>query len=157
VHFSAALETLAAPCPRLESRPVGSRFLTRPRISVRIDVPSRSNRGYDLARVEHFGPFIGLNLSARATHEWVLGPFPGLFESGADVSAHPWPQPSGATDPAHPPHFAEIAVTSLRSQITPAGDRFLVITVQNIGVLPLDGYNVRVTLTSAGARAGGGS
>ena len=104
----------------------------------------------DVARVEHFGPFIGLNLGPRATHEWLLGPFPGLFESSADVSAHPWPH-LDATGPALPPHLAEIAVTSVRSQITPAGERSLVITVQNVDVLPVDGYNVRVTLTSEGA------
>jgi hypothetical protein len=103
-----------------------------------------------VARVQHFGPFIDLNLGPQATHSWALGPFPGLFESTADVSAHPWPQPSGA-DPKHQPHLAEIAVTSVRSQITPAGERFLVVAVQNMGVLALDGYNVRVTLASGGA------
>jgi hypothetical protein len=101
------------------------------------------SRGYVVARVQHFGPFIGLDLAPRAAQEWVLGPFPGLFESSASVSAHPWPQPSGA----------EIAVTAVRSEITPAGQRSLWITVQNIYSQPLDGYNIWVTLTSSAARA----
>jgi hypothetical protein len=105
-----------------------------------------------VASLEHFGPFIGLNLGPRATQTWALGPFPKLFESTAAVTAHPWPQPSGS-DPKHQPHLAEVAVTSLHSQITPAGERFLVLIVENVGVLPLDGYNIRVTLTSGGARA----
>jgi hypothetical protein len=109
-----------------------------------------------VASVEHLGPFIGLNLGPRATHAWALGPFPKLFEATAAVTAHPWPQlPS--SDPKHQPQLAEVAVTSLHSQITPTNERFLIVTVQNMGVLPLDGYNIRVTLTSAGARAKTGS
>ena len=112
---------------------------------------SRSKQaGERVARVQHFGPFIGPNLGPQGTHSWALGPFPSLFDSSAHVSAHPWPQPSG-TDPKNQPHLAELAVTSVRSQITPAGERFLVVAVQNMGVLPLNGYNIRVTLTSDAA------
>jgi hypothetical protein len=105
-----------------------------------------------VASVEHFGPFIGLNLGPQATHTWSLEPFAKLFDAAASVSAHPWPQPSGS-DPRHQPHLAEVAVTSVRSQITAAGERFLVVAVQNMGVLPLDGYDIRVTLTTGAARA----
>jgi hypothetical protein len=111
-----------------------------------------------VARVEHFGPFIGLNLGPRATHAWALGPFPKLFESTADVSAHPWPEPGPPYEPGHPlPGSVELAVTSVHSQLTSKGERFLVLTVQNMGALQLEGYNIRVTLTSAGARAEAGS
>jgi hypothetical protein len=118
----------------------------------------RHKRGYDVARVQHFGPFIGLNLGARASHAWALGPFPKLFESTADVSAHPWPEPGPPYEPGHPlAGPAEIAVTSMHSQITPTAERFLVVTVQNVGALQIEGYNIRVTLTSGGARGEGGS
>lgn len=102
-----------------------------------------------MARVQQFGPFVGLNLGPQGTHSWALGPFPGLFDSSAQVSAHPWPQPSGS-DPKNQPHLAELAVSSVRSQINPAGERFLIVAVQNMGVLPINGYNIRVTLTSEG-------
>lgn len=105
-----------------------------------------------MANVENFGPFIGLNLGPRATQTWALGPFPRFFESAVAVTAHPWPQPSGS-DPRHQPHLAEVDVTSAHSQITATGERFLVLTVQNIAVLPLEGYNIHVALTSGRARA----
>ncbi|HEU0303514.1 MAG TPA: hypothetical protein VFR32_02930 [Gaiellaceae bacterium] len=105
-----------------------------------------------MARVQHYGPFIGVNLAPRATHGWTLGPLPKLFESTADVNAHPRPHGPKAGDlpPAQrPTQNAEIAVTSVHSQITPAGERFLVFTVQNLGETHIDGYNVRATLTSS--------
>jgi len=99
-----------------------------------------------VASVQHLGPFIGLNLAPRATHAWSLGPLPKLFESTAEVSAHPWPQPAGST-------VAEIALTSLHSQVANSGERFLVFTVENVAQAHLDGYNVRATLTSVGGRS----
>ena len=101
-----------------------------------------------MASVQHLGPFIGLNLAPRATHAWSLGPLPKLFDTTAEVSAHPWPLAAGSTG-------AEIAVTSVRSQVANSGERFLVFTVENTGPAHLDGYNVRATLTSLGGRAGG--
>jgi hypothetical protein len=113
-----------------------------------------------VATVQHFGPYIGVNLSARATQEWVLGPFPKLFEATAEVSAHPWPRALGsADDPANPPASApaEVTVTSLRSQLAPSGERFLVFTVATGTQVHIDGYSVRATLTSAGTRRSGTS
>ena len=107
-----------------------------------------------MARVQHFGPFVALDLGAQGTQDWVLGPFPRLFESTAQVSAHAWPL--RADDPGQPPtSVAQIAVTSLRSQVTPAGERFLAFTVQNTGPIHAAGYTVYATLTSAGTASAG--